>query len=163
MMKFVTGFFMAWGNFLSLPCPYKKWDSNLKNMMLAFLPGVGMVVGLLGIALYWLLEYVNIQVSISGLIMMFYAYAICGFMHLDGFMDCNDAIMSRRPLEERQRILKDSHTGAFAVITLVFLFGILCIDIYGFWQTRYYEFVYDTSYKQRLFRVLCIDIQTYGT
>ncbi|MEG0924760.1 MAG: adenosylcobinamide-GDP ribazoletransferase [Anaerovoracaceae bacterium] len=122
MMKFVTGFFMAWGNFLSLPCPYKKWDSNLKNMMLAFLPGVGMVVGLLGIALYWLLEYVNIQVSISGLIMMFYAYAICGFMHLDGFMDCNDAIMSRRPLEERQRILKDSHTGAFAVITLVFLF-----------------------------------------
>ena len=32
-----------------------------------------------------------------------------------------DAIMSRRPLEDRQRILKDSHTGAFAVVSVVFL------------------------------------------
>mgnify|MGYP002446176900 CR=1 FL=1 len=29
-------------------------------------------------------------------------------------------ILSRRPLEDRQRILKDSHTGAFAVISIVF-------------------------------------------
>jgi adenosylcobinamide-GDP ribazoletransferase len=42
-------------------------------------------------------------------------------MHMDGFMDCNDAIMSRRPLEDRQRILKDSLVGAFAVVTAVFL------------------------------------------
>ena len=35
-------------------------------------------------------------------------------------MDCSDAILSRRPLEDRQRILKDSHTGAFAVISIVF-------------------------------------------
>ena len=35
-------------------------------------------------------------------------------------MDCCDAILSRRPLEERQRILKDSHVGAFAVI---------CVDL----------------------------------
>ena len=43
------------------------------------------------------------------------------YMHMDGFMDCNDAIMSRRPLEERQRILKDSTVGAFAVVTVAFL------------------------------------------
>ena len=36
-------------------------------------------------------------------------------------MDCSDAIMSRRPLEEKQRILKDTHTGAFAVISAVFM------------------------------------------
>ena len=35
-------------------------------------------------------------------------------------MDCCDAILSRRPLEERQQILKDSHVGAFAVI---------CVDL----------------------------------
>jgi len=34
-------------------------------------------------------------------------------------MDCCDAICSRRDLAERQRILKDSHVGAFAVIGLV--------------------------------------------
>jgi hypothetical protein len=41
---------------------------------------------------------------------------------MDGFMDCSDAILSRRPeLEERQRILKASDVGAFAVISLVFM------------------------------------------
>jgi adenosylcobinamide-GDP ribazoletransferase len=40
-------------------------------------------------------------------------------------MDCSDAIMSRRPeLEERQRILKDSTVGAFAVICVVLMFMI---------------------------------------
>ena len=38
-MKIITGLFMAWGNFLSLPCPVKKWDNDLKNYMLGFLPG----------------------------------------------------------------------------------------------------------------------------
>ncbi|MDD4376930.1 MAG: adenosylcobinamide-GDP ribazoletransferase [Eubacteriales bacterium] len=129
-MKFVTGFFMAWGNFLSLPCPLKRWDSNLKNIMLAFLPSVGLVIGLLWMLLYWLADYFKIPETMAALILMVFIYGICGFMHLDGFMDCNDAIMSRRPLEERQRILKDSHTGAFAVITLVLLFIGFYVSIY---------------------------------
>jgi adenosylcobinamide-GDP ribazoletransferase len=37
-------------------------------------------------------------------------------------MDTSDAVLSRRPLEEKLRILKDPHTGAFAVIMLAVLF-----------------------------------------
>ena len=44
-MKLITAFFMAWGNFLTIPCPLKKWDNDLKNNMLAFLPSIGAVVG----------------------------------------------------------------------------------------------------------------------
>ncbi len=120
-MKFIIGFFMAWGNFITLPCPYKRWDGSLKNMMLAFLPSVGFVIGLLWAGLFWILLRTGISPLLIGFVMMFYIFAICGFMHMDGFMDCNDAIMSRRPLEERQRILKDSTVGAFAVVTVVFL------------------------------------------
>lgn len=47
---------------------------------------------------------------------------ITGMLHLDGFMDVCDAILSRRSKEEKLRILKDSATGAFAVIPLVILF-----------------------------------------
>ena len=36
-------------------------------------------------------------------------------------MDVCDAVMSRRDMETRQRILKDSHCGAFAVICMVLL------------------------------------------
>lgn len=120
-MKFIIGFFMAWGNFITLPCPYKRWDSKLKNMMLAFLPGVGVVVGVLWMAIYAVLDWLTLPTRVTSLIMIYYIFAVCGFMHMDGFMDCNDAIMSRRPLEDRQRILKDSLVGAFAVVTAVFL------------------------------------------
>ena len=120
-MKFIIGFFMAWGNFITLPCPYKRWDNNLKNMMLAMLPGVGVVVGVLWMALYAVLDWIALPPMITSLIMTLYIFLVCGFMHMDGFMDCNDAIMSRRPLEDRQRILKDSLVGAFAVVTAIFL------------------------------------------
>jgi len=112
---------MAWGNFITLPCPYKRWDNNLKNMMLAMLPGVGVVVGVLWMLLYAVIDWLALPPMIASLIMIYYIFAVCGFMHMDGFMDCNDAIMSRRPLEDRQRILKDSLVGAFAVVTAIFL------------------------------------------
>ena len=51
---------MAWGNFITLPCPYKKWDGQLKNMMLAFLPSVGLVIGVLWMAIFWLLVYLQL-------------------------------------------------------------------------------------------------------
>lgn len=120
-MKFVIAFFMAWGNFITLPCPYKRWDNNLKNMMLSMLPAVGAVVGVLWALVYYVLNVLNLPLLVSTVIMVFYIFIICGFMHLDGFMDCNDAILSRRPLEDRQRILKDPTVGSFAAVTLVFL------------------------------------------
>lgn len=133
MKNFVIAFFMAWGNFITLPCPYKRWDSALKNRMLAFLPSIGAVIGLLWLLLIFLMRMTDyalsplMRLTISGpvgaVIATFFIFAICGFMHLDGFMDCNDAILSRRPLERRQEILKDSTVGAFAVVTVVFLLG----------------------------------------
>lgn len=141
-MKFITGFFMAWGNFITLPCPYKKWDGQLKNMMLAFLPSVGLVIGVLWMALFWLLVYLQLPPILISLAMMFYIFAVCGFMHMDGFMDCNDAILSRRPLEERQRILKDSTVGAFAVVTVAFL-------LLG-WFAAMQEVIYHITYVDLL-------------
>lgn len=120
-MKLITGFFMAWGNFLTLPCPLKRWDNKLKNTMLAFLPSAGVVLGLAWMGVYWILSYIDAPEMLSAAAMVFCLFAGCGFMHLDGFMDCSDAILSRRPLAERQRILKDSAVGAFAVVSVIFL------------------------------------------
>lgn len=120
-MKLITGFFMAWGNFLTLPCPLKLWDSNLKNYMLGFLPSVGLIIGLLWGGACILMMTLNIPFLVIAFLMTYLPFKLCGFLHLDGFMDCCDAIMSRRPLEDRQRILKDSHTGAFAVVSVAFL------------------------------------------
>lgn len=121
MLKYLTGFFMTWGNFCSLPCPVKRWDNNCKSLMLGFLPTIGLVIGLIWAAIYVGLVYLGFPFLVVSFILAFLPFALCGFMHMDGFMDCSDAIMSRRPLEDRQRILKDTHTGAFAVISAIFM------------------------------------------
>ena len=112
---------MTWGNFCSLPCPVKRWDDNCKSLMLGFLPTIGLVIGLLWAGIYVGLVYLSFPFLVVSFILAFLPFSLCGFMHMDGFMDCSDAIMSRRPLEEKQRILKDTHTGAFAVISAVFM------------------------------------------
>lgn len=121
MLKYLTGFLMTWGNFCSLPCPVKRWDNDCKSLMLGFLPAIGLVIGLIWAAIYVGLVYLGFPFLVVSFILTFLPFALCGFMHMDGFMDCSDAIMSRRPLEERQRILKDTHTGAFAVISAIFM------------------------------------------
>ena len=126
-MKYFTGLMMAWGNFCSLPCPAKRWDNNYTSLMLGFLPLIGLVIGIIWSAIYFGLVYLGFPFFVVAFLITFLPFALCGFMHMDGFMDCCDAIMSRRPLEERQRILKDSNTGAFAVVSMIFLIlGYFC-------------------------------------
>ena len=109
---------------MTIPCPYKRWDGSLKNMMLAFLPSVGAVIGLIWMGIFWCLLRTGISPLLISFVMMFYIFAVCGFMHMDGFMDCNDAIMSRRPLEERQRILKAvSYTHLEQILHNIYHFG----------------------------------------
>ena len=120
-MKFITAFFMAWGNFITLPSPSQKWDGKLKNLMLAMLPSVGIVVGALFFILMAGAEKLRLPDMVTTIVAEFYMFYIHGFMHLDGFMDCTDAIMSRRDIEERQRIMKDPTVGSFAVVMVCFL------------------------------------------
>ncbi len=120
-MKLITGLFMAWGNFLVLPCPNKKWDNDLKNYMLGFLPTVGLIIGSIWTGCCILFIWLSTPYLVLSFILTFALFALCGFMHLDGFMDCCDAIMSRKPLEQKQEILKDSHCGAFSVVSVCFM------------------------------------------
>lgn len=121
-MKLISGFFMAWGNFCAIPCPCRLWDETARKQMLAMFPAVGLMLGILWYGLYRAIAFLGLPLPLGAALLTGYPFLISGFIHLDGFMDCNDAILSRRPLEERQRILKDSHVGAFAVISAILLF-----------------------------------------
>lgn len=118
MKKAVTGFFMSWGMFCSIPCPLKLWNEETKLLSVVFIPFIGAVIGCAWALIALLLKVIGAPGLIAGAVLTICPYLLSGFIHLDGFMDCCDAILSRRDLPERQRILKDSHTGAFAVICL---------------------------------------------
>ena len=118
-MKWITGFFMAWGMFLSIPCPAKKWDESARAHMLCMLPVVGAMVGAVWVAVWYISRWWPDPVR--ALAMTVAPWLVTGFIHLDGYMDVCDAVLSRRDLATRQKILKDSHCGAFAVIGMVLL------------------------------------------
>ena len=125
-MKIVRAFFMAFGMFTSLPCPYRPWDEDARDMMLVTLPIVGAVLGLLWAALGSLGDALLVP-TLNAALVAALPWLLTGFIHLDGYMDTCDAILSWRPLEQRLRILKDSHTGAFAVVGL----GLLMLFTYA--------------------------------
>ena len=118
MKDWFYAFFMAWGMFLAIPCPFPRWRESARGRMLMCLPLIGLVEGGLWALLVWLLAKLCLPEALGALCAAAFPWLVTGFLHLDGYMDVCDAVLSRRDLATRQKILKDSHCGAFAVIRL---------------------------------------------
>lgn len=124
MVKWWYAFWMCWGMFCAIPCPVKIWDEKARPRMLSCFPLLGAVMGLLwGVCSLLPAGFVRAAVLTA------LPWLLSGAIHLDGFMDCCDAIFSRRELEKRQQILKDSHVGSFAVIGM----ALLTLFSFAFW------------------------------
>ena len=121
MKKWFTGLFMSWGMFLSIPCPVLKWDEEARSEMLACMPFTGCIIGGLWALAAYLLGLISCPLPIAAAVLLALPWVLSGFIHLDGFMDVCDAVLSRRDLDTKRRILKDSHCGSFAVISMVLL------------------------------------------
>ena len=117
----MTAFFMAWGMFCVIPCPCRRWDARLYPQMLLWLPLIGLLIGVLTALAGWGLREWLATPLLRAAILVALPWLLSGFIHLDGYLDCADAILSRRDRAERLRILKDPHSGSFAVIAMVLL------------------------------------------
>ena len=115
--------------------PMPKTDWNKKNMKyaLCFFPAVG--IAILALVILWNTISVNLQIGniLHTAILVVIPILVTGGIHLDGFLDTMDALSSYQPTEKRLEILKDPHTGAFAIISAVTYF----ILYFGVWsETR---------------------------
>lgn len=126
MSRVVNALAMAFSMYTVLPIRAKTWDEESRALMLTLFPVVGLIIGFIWYGLALLMRALSFPKLLYAVLLTVYPYMISGYLHLDGFMDCCDAIMSRRPREEKLRILKDSHVGAFAVISLSMLL-LLCV------------------------------------
>ena len=111
---------MCFSMFSAIPCPYRPWDEDARSLMTACLPLVGIVIGALWYALS-LLANLFLPDNLCAAFISALPFLLTGFMHLDGFMDSADALLSWRPLEQRQKILKDVHCGSFSVVAVILL------------------------------------------
>lgn len=128
-MRLIRAFFMALSTFSIVPVRFQhvKWDDNAIRYLLTFYPIIGLLLGIVWWGMGWLFQYHAFYPWIGGALLLAAPHVFSGFLHLDGFMDVMDAALSHRNREEKLRILKDSHTGAFAVISL----GLLLVLSFG--------------------------------
>ena len=137
-MRRMRGIATAFSLFSKIPMPSTEWDRHNLRYVLAALPLVGAVIGLVlwgWSALCGTLGF-GLWLRAAGLTLL--PVAVTGGLHLDGLADTSDALASCAPVEVRREILKDPHTGAFAVIALssyLLLYFALCTELAAGCQT----------------------------
>ena len=80
-------------------------DEGGESGWLLLFPVLGFFIGILWFGLYLLMEMLVVPPLLSAALMTVIPLQHHR-SHLDGFMDCNDTILSRRPLEEKQKITR---------------------------------------------------------
>lgn len=74
---------------------------------------------------YQLAIFLKLTPWLRGALMVLIPFAVTGGIHMDGYLDTADAMASWQPQERRLEILKDSRTGAFAVMACTIYFVLL--------------------------------------
>lgn len=130
-MKYIVSFLSALGMFTAIPMPQYEWDMEHGSRMTACFGLVGAVLGTLSLFFAWIFSLLPIPVPVFSVLTIAAAYFLTGFLHLDGFMDVCDALLSHRDEEGRRQILKDSHCGSFSVVCLLFVLAGNFASIYA--------------------------------
>ena len=106
---------IAFSMYSRIPMPTVAWTKERMKYAMCFFPLIGVVIGaitygsvlvLTALKLDWMARIFPVLVPLM----------VTGGIHMDGFLDVTDARASHAPAEKKLEILKDPHTGAFAII-----------------------------------------------
>lgn len=118
-MKWMKSFVLAFSMYSRIPMPQLEFKEGDGKYSFCFFPFVGAVIGVLEFLWFGLCRHAaGSGVTQTGAVCIAAAIplVITGGFHIDGFLDVTDALSSYRNTDEKKRILRDPHIGAFAVI-----------------------------------------------
>lgn len=135
-MKLFRWLAVSFSLYSRIPMPRFAWEEDDMRHSLLFFPVVGAVIGATTYLINLIPAVESLPLFVRSILTLLIPLLLTGGFHLDGFMDTTDALKSYGSREEKLRILKDPHIGAFAVIGLITCFLILCgscglIFVYG--------------------------------
>ena len=135
-MWLLNAMIIAIAMYSKIPMPRVDWNEKNMRYAMCFFPLVGVIIGVLEIVAgnlitVWKGEGTFFYAVVLTLIPVF----ITGGIHLDGFADTMDAKSSYGDREKKLEILKDPHTGAFAIISLC-CYLLLCVGIFSEMRTE---------------------------
>ena len=112
----VKSLVIAFAMYSKLPMPRVEWDEKSLSRALWWFPAVGLAAG--GLLWLWLRlsQLLGLSTVLCAAGALLLPVAVSGGIHLDGFCDTCDALSSHQSRERKLEILKDSHTGAVAII-----------------------------------------------
>lgn len=128
MKKLWNSLLIAFSMYSKIPTLQCEWSEENMAYTMCFFPWIGVVIG----GLTWIFGVWGIRFGLDNnfytVILVLIPWLITGGIHLDGLLDTADAMSSWQERERRLEILKDSHAGAFAIISCVvyflFYFGV---------------------------------------
>ena len=96
---------------------------------MCFFPVVGVFIGLAIWGWLALSSFLGFGEVLAGAVASLLPLAVSGGIHMDGFLDVSDALMSHADRARRLEIMKDSHAGAGAVIGG----AVYCLLFFALW------------------------------
>ncbi len=135
MKSLWNSFKIAFAMFSKIPVPQAEWTKENMKYMFCFFPFIGTAIGALTLVASWAAGHLGLNVLFLSVVLTVIPVLVTGGIHVDGLLDTADALSSWQERKRRLEILKDSHAGAFAVITACVYF--LC------WLGAWSEICYD--------------------
>ncbi|MCQ8211602.1 adenosylcobinamide-GDP ribazoletransferase [Cetobacterium somerae] len=106
-----------------LPFPGgKTFDSKALGKGMKWFPIVGLVIGIINLAVAMVLETFIPSPILMAIILVTLDVIVTGGLHLDGLADTFDGIFSYRSKQKMLEIMKDSRVGTNGVLVLILYF-----------------------------------------
>jgi len=106
---------IAFSMYSKLPMPQFIWEEEDRKKAMCYFPLIGAVIGGLFWLFFWAMEKLGTGVIFRSAVLTALPVFVTGGIHMDGFLDTCDARASYGDKKRKLEILKDTHTGAFAV------------------------------------------------
>lgn len=122
MKTFWNNLIAAFTIYSKIPMPNIELTEENTKYSLCFFPLVGVVIGV--ILCGWRIAYPYLCNGdfLPAVVFVIVPVTISGAAHVDGFIDTVDAVFSKKTVEGKLAILKDTHKGSFAIIMTLFYF-----------------------------------------
>ena len=112
----MTPLIIAFAMYSRIPMPRVDWSEKNMRYAMCFFPVIGIVIAAAEYLCFFLCGKLALGTMFRSILLVLIPILITGGIHMDGFMDTMDALSSHAERERKLEILKDSHTGAFAIL-----------------------------------------------
>lgn len=107
---------MAFSMYSRIPVPQVAWKEENRTYALCFFPLIGVIIGGGEAGLWVICRHFGVTAFLYGVLAVTLPILVTGGIHMDGYLDVQDAKACLGDREQKRAVMKDARVGAFAVM-----------------------------------------------